>query len=805
MPPTRRSGGLAGRDDGRPPSRSGAGLTSRSNKRARRRPRWRTYLGLLAALLVADACGWLYLYVSVTRTFEGRLWQLPSRVYSAPLVLVPGDHLRPQEITERLDRSGYGHRTGPPERQGQYRQRGGLVEIRVRPFRLGPQQAEARSLRLQFQGDRLVSIGDERGHGLRQAVLEPELLATLYGRRQEEREPVRLEQVPESFVSAVLAAEDSRFFSHSGLDLRGILRAAWANMRRGAIVQGGSTITQQTVKNLYLDQERSWWRKVREAAMAAIVDARYSKPRILEVYLNELYLGQRGAVAICGAQAAARFYFGRDLAELSLGESALLAGLIRSPGRYNPFVHPDRALARRQQVLESMERLGLAPAQAIEAARAEKLSLASGSGGYGAAPHAVDFVRAELAELYSAKVLTEDGLQIHTTLDTRWQARAEHALRSGLERLERQVPAVRGQRRQRALEGVVLVTRPATGEVLAMVGGRDYRQSQFNRAVQAHRQPGSCFKPFVYAAGFEQAVRGDESGLTPATLLDDSPVELTSGGRKWKPENYDGLYRGWVSARQALEESLNVPTVRAAERVGLEETIRVARRCGISSPLTRLPSLALGAQEVTPLELATAYGTLARLGRHVPASIVREVTDSDGKPVARRKLEETSALSPQAAFLVDHVLQGVLVRGTAQSASALGYAGAAAGKTGTTDDTRDAWFVGYTPELLALVWVGYDDNARTGLTGATGALPIWVDLMTRAEDVHPSAGFREPEGIVRREIDPESGGLAVSGCPQIQEELFASGTEPTWDCDLHEGRLRRWFRRIFGRERGPTV
>jgi len=629
------------------------------------------------------------------------------------------------------------------------------------------------------------------------ALLEPEILATLYGARQEDRRPIRLDRLPDSLIGAVLAAEDSRFYEHHGLDMRGIARAAWTNLRSARIVQGGSTITQQTVKNLYLGQQRTWWRKLREGVLSTMLDARYEKDRILEVYLNEVYFGQRGPVAICGVQAAARFYFGRDVRDLTLSESALLAGLIRSPGRYNPFVDPGRATSRRDQVLDSMERLALASPERIEAARAEPLHLASGSGGFESASYAVDFVREQLSELYPAEILEREGLRIHTTIDTEWQEQAERSLASGLERLEAGSAVIRRQISARTLQGAVIVTRPASGEILALVGGRDYADSQFNRAVQARRQPGSCFKPFVYAAGIERGVRNERDGFTPATLLDDSALELISGGREWRPENYDREFHGPVTVRRALVESLNVPTVRAAQRIGMDRVIRTARACGIDSPLATVPSLALGVGEVTPLELSTAFGTLARLGDRIAPWIVREVRDADGKPLARRRIDRKRALSPQAAYLVHDMLRGVFDHGTARSASALGFDGKAAGKTGTTDGTRDAWFVGYTSEVLGLVWVGYDDNARTGLTGATGALPIWVDLMTNAGPRTSRRELDPPWGLVRRRIDPETGGLARRGCPVARDEWFAEGTEPLEPCAEHRGsRFGRWFRRL---------
>jgi penicillin-binding protein 1B len=721
-------------------------------------------------------------------------------VYSDVLDLAPGARLASQDLVARLERSGYARIQEPPRRAGQFTVRDDVVDVVLRAFTTPVARQEPRRVRLRFSGDRLDRIEDGRGRRVRRVTVEPEILATLYGPRQEERRPIRLERVPDTFVDAVLAAEDARFFAHHGVDARGMLRAAWVNFREGRIVQGGSTVTQQTVKNLFLDPRRTWWRKLHEAVLALLLDARYPKDRILEVYLNEVYLGQAGPVAICGVEAAARFYFGLPLEDLSLGEWALLAGLIRSPGSYNPFAHPDRARERRDLVLDAMVRLGSATEAEARAARGD-LRLASGGRGFTRAPHAVDFVLSQIETLYSRGVLAERGLSVHTTIDTRSQEIAERALAAGLERLERDVPAVRGQRKIRRLDGAVLVTEPATGAIRAMVGGRDYRQSQFNRAAQARRQPGSCFKPLVFAAGFEAAIDGDPDGLTPATVLDDLPLELVSGGRKWAPLNYDREFRGPVTARQALEESLNVPTVRAAQRVGLDAVVSTARRLGIESPLAEVPSLALGTAEVTALELAAAFGTFADGGMRTTPWVVRQVTDRDGTPIAGRAVDRARALHEATAFLVRDLLVGVIERGTGQSARAWGFDGVAAGKTGTTDDMRDSWFVGFTADVLALVWVGYDDNSRTGLTGASGALPIWVDVMRHIPD-EPLA-LDLPDGIVVREIDPESGQLAAAGCPRTVPEIFARGTEPEESCELHQGRFRRWLRRFLHREGPP--
>jgi penicillin-binding protein 1B len=772
----------------------------KSRRRGVRRARLRPLAGVVIFLLVAASAYFLHLYVSVTTRFDGRLWTMPSRVYSDVLSISPGDRLSPSALAARLERSGYASVGGRPSKTGQFRRIDALLEVYLRSFSAPTDEAPRRRVTIRFDGDRVRAIRDDRGLSIRRAVIEPELLATFHGPRHEDRELIRFDQIPAGFIDAVLATEDSRFHSHHGLDVRGIMRAVWVNIREARVVQGGSTITQQTVKNLYLGQERSWWRKLREVPMAIILDGRYSKDRILEVYLNAVYLGQRGSVAICGVQSAARFYFGRQLQDLSLGEWALLAGMIRSPGSYNPFAHPERALARRAQVLRSMQRLELVGEGEVEAAMREELELASGGGGYADAPYAVDFVRSRLAQRYSRRVLMEEGLNVYTTIDTALQQRAEAALQEGLHKLERDVPALRRQAADRELQGALLASNPATGAILAMVGGRDYGKSQFNRIAQARRQPGSCFKPFVFAGGFELAAGRSKGGITPATVLDDSPLELESGGESWRPSNFDGDYRGEVTARQALEESLNIPTVRAALHIGLDEIIATARDCGIESPLPPLPSLALGAAEVTPLELAAAYGAFSQAGVGVTPWIIRAVTDRNGERMPGRGIERRRALSPQTAYQMNDILRGVFERGTARTAAAMGFHGDAAGKTGTTDGTRDSWFVGYSGDLLALVWVGYDDNSKTTLTGATGALPIWVEFMRDfAEPAAPSRPFR-PHDMVRVLIDTESGLRAGPRCPSVREEWFVPGTEPKEECELHRGRLRRWLRRVFGRD-----
>jgi penicillin-binding protein 1B len=510
---------------------------STGRRRGTRRP-WRVWVfGLGVPLLVVALVVVLAVYTQITLTFEGRLWTLPARVYSAPLRLAPDRMIDPGALAARLDRCGYARVQATPSAPGQYRTRPTSVELYVRGFARGEHPVAARRVVLNFEDDSIVSIRDDRGRPTGPVDLEPELLSLMFGPHQEERVIVPLGEVPKVLVNAVLAAEDARFYRHAGIDPLAVVRAAFTNVKSGRIVQGGSTITQQTVKNLYFTQERTWWRKAREALMSVILDSRYSKDRILEVYLNAVYLGQRGSVSICGMQAASQYFFGRNVSDLSLGEAATLAGLIRNPGGYNPFTHADRAVERRNSVLDAMLEEGLADKQAVARAKAEPLRVASGGAGFAQAPYVVDFVRSQLSELYSRHAMSENGLEIYTTIDTLVQASAEAALERGLRHLEADVPMIRRQKSRRRLEGCVVVTDPRTGAILALVGGRDYQDSQFNRVTQARRQPGSCFKPFVYLTAFQAAMSGDEGGLTSSSILDDSPFELISGRSPFVPRS----------------------------------------------------------------------------------------------------------------------------------------------------------------------------------------------------------------------------------------------------------------------------
>ncbi len=749
----------------------------------------------------------LWALAALRREIDDRLaggaWPVPTKIYSAPFVIRAGSRIGADALAERLERLGYRRSAAAPAAAGEFRKTPAGVELRSRSFTLGGRTVAESAVRVRFDGGTIAAIDSLPARPRSGAVeLEPETLATLYGPQREDRIVLPLAEFPPVLRDAVIASEDRRFYDHHGLDPIRIAGAALQNVRSGGVVEGGSTITQQTVKNLFLSQERTWARKLREAALAVVLESSRTKDQILELYLNEIYLGQKGSVAVCGFGEAARFYFGRDVRNLDLAEAATLVGLIPSPGSYNPYSHPDRALERRGLVLDALAATGRISAEDAGKARKEPLRLGSGGGGSVRAPYFVELVRRQLAESYPEDVLTAGGLQVFTSLDPLLQRAAEDALIAGLARLERDRPNLR-RKKGDPLEGAIVTLRPGTGEILALVGGRDFQRSQFDRVTQGRRQPGSAFKPIVYLAGFERSLRDASFVFTPATQLDDSPLELVSGGTLWRPENDDETFRGPVTVRQAIEQSLNVPAVRAGQMIGLDAVVSTARRLGVVTPLEPWPSLALGAQEIAPIELAVAYATIAGNGVRAAPTAIREVAGPQGTVLARRTGTKKRAVPAAAAYLCIDQLRGVVDRGTAHAARDAGIAGDWAGKTGTTNERRDAWFAGLSADLVDVVWVGFDDAAPTGLAGSSGALPIWIDYVRRSQRAGGGRPFEEPPGLERVSVDPMSGGRAVAGCPETIDELFLAGAVPQEDCALHADGLGGWFRRLFGRPRPP--
>jgi penicillin-binding protein 1B len=731
-------------------------------------------LGAAAAIL-GLAASWLAIQAErkLSALALGGLGEsFSTRVWSAPYVLRDGARVPPERLLERLDRLGYTRADGIPAK-GQYRWSPPELDVYLRGFKApgSLQQEGAYALRPDWGG--AWRLKDGLGTALAEVRLEPELAAQLSGAQRVRRDPLTFEQIPQSLRDAVVAAEDKRFWTHWGLDPRAIARAAWANAR-GRELQGASTITQQLSKNLFLTPRRTFTRKLAEAALSIYLELRLDKRRILTLYLNSIYLGQDGSASVMGMRAASRYYFSKDPADLTLAQSATLAGLIRGPGFYSPLRDLEASRARRDWVLNRMRDNGTISQTALEAALAEPLVPVRGASEVERRDNAyyVAEVVRQLLPRYGGDALYRNGFSIYTAMDPVLQSAAQAAVRAA-----------------KPPQAALVALDPLTGDVLALVGGRDFSRSQFNRATQAARQPGSSFKPFVYAAALKL-------GLTPATVLMDKPKSYPAEGREWSPANYDGIYYGTATMRQALAHSLNAATLDLAERAGIKRVQELARQCGITSPLRDDLGLALGSNEVGLLELASAYEPFAAEGRRAAPRLVTGVIDAEGGVLEAPPPDSSIVLDPPVANLMTSLLQSVVKEGTARSLTLLGFDRPAAGKTGTTNDGRDAWFMGYTSSLLAGVWTGSDDNRALKLTGAKDALPIWAQFMKAASVERPAEDLSRPEGLVSVRICAESGMVAVSGCPHKLEELFVAGTQPLRECFLHRGGFMGWFDRL---------
>ncbi len=695
-------------------------------------------------------------------------------IYAAGQTLGPSVHVRLIDLAGTLARLGYIETRNVPTAPGQFRRTAAAWSI-------FPRDGKGR-IDLEIRGERIARATRD-GKDVESAALEGEVLTGVGNATGEDYRPIQLAEAPKALVNAVLAAEDHRFFEHGALDARSVARAAWSNLRGGRGMQGGSTITQQLVKNRLLTRQRTILRKLQEAWLAVLVEWRYSKPQILEAYLNEIYLGQHGPLAIRGMGAAARVYFSKEVHQLTAGEAALLAGMVRAPNTHSPVLNPDRARERRDAVLKRMHELAMLDSAAYERARRDPVRAPARPWPGQAAPYFSDYVRQELEEQ------SISGARVATTLDVPLQRFAENAVARGLDQLESNFPRLRRPDPRARLQVALIAVDPATGEIRALVGGRDYQTSQFNRVTLARRQAGSAFKPFVYLAALHP--RDGRPRFTAASMVD---------GKPWSPRNYEERYAGRVSLRRALEQSLNSATVRISQAVSLPVIVETGRAFGFGASLAPVPAAALGAFEVTPLELAWAYIPFASGGGRPDAiHAVRSVDRADGAPVlsAQDKVA-TNVIPPAEAYLMTSLLQGVIRTGTAASVSALGTSGEIAGKTGTSNDGRDAWFVGYSSRLLAIVWVGFDDGQAHGLSGAQAALPIWADFMRQALGAYPAPAFAVPGGISFADIDATNGKLARSSCPLIIRETFLAGTEPE-RCDEHRGlsdRILEWSRRL---------
>ncbi|MGH7335984.1 MAG: transglycosylase domain-containing protein, partial [Myxococcota bacterium] len=634
---------------------------------------------------------------------------------------------------------------------------------------------------LLLDGDRVEQIVDEQGHPKSEVWLDPETIGALADDAPVDRVLVQLSDLPKHLLDAVFVVEDRRFREHHGVDVFRLGGALLANLRAGGVREGGSTITQQLVKNVFLSHERTVLRKLREAWLALRVERAHSKDEILEAYLNTIYLGQRGAVSVIGIDAGARHYFGHSARTLSLVESALLVGMIRGPGFYSPWTHPEQARERRNQVLAMMAEEGAITEKQARAAAKRPLGNVAKAPVSARPRWFLAKLERDLASELPDLDLRDDRVAVFTGIDAEYQIAAENAVRRGVEELEKGYPRLR--KAGAKLQAALVAVEPTTGAILAYVGGSHWSENQFDHVAQARRQPGSAFKPIVLLAALARR-SGSEPAFTLASLLPDEPLELETPQGIWSPENYEKEFRGPITLRHALEDSINVPFARVGLMIGPDVIVDVARRMGIESPLEPVPSLALGAGEVSPLELARAYALLANGGERLAVRAAIHVTDAGGEPLYEQPLERVREFDPAEVALVTSALEGAVNRGTGYPLRDLGYRGPVAGKTGTTNKARDAWFAGFTPELAAAVWIGFDDGTPLGLTGAQAALPIFGRFLIGALGADGGEEFSVPAGLERVAIHEPTGLRAGFFC-WGEAEWFLAGTAPVESCGPH--------------------
>jgi penicillin-binding protein 1B len=762
----------------------------------------RTAIGL-AAVLVLFFLGFVWLLFPYLRTF-GDIGagpeNAPSRLYARAPEIRVGQELDPADLAGELAALGYRPwKTDGELPHGRYRLGDDALAVRLRRHVTPQGWIPGDLLLIQFRRGK-VSAVRAGGQPVEKAGLESPVLATYYGDEAREKWPVKTQELPEHAVHAVLAAEDDSFYWHPGVSPTGILRALFVNLRRGEVAQGGSTLTQQLVKNVFLTSERSLFRKIREAVIAVAVEVQHSKKSILQGYLNGIYLGGANGIQYYGLGTAARAYFGKDASELTLPEAATLAGMIKSPAFYSPVVHPDHARQRRDEVLRRMAELDWIDDATLQQALAAPVETSPMRLGDRPAPHFADAMASEVRERFGLRRLGNRGYHLFSTLSVRDQEIARQAVSETLRTLDRQ-----GRRGADPLEAALISVEPRSGEILSYVGGRDFTKSEFDRVTQAHRQAGSVFKPIVFVTALESGK------FSAASILKDEPLTLKAGGSQWTPKNADGEFHGNITVRTALEGSRNVPLIRLAMAVGLDKVAATAHRLGIDSEVQEVPASALGSAEVTPREIATVYATLADGGARPVLHGLALVLDAQGNSIQEPKPKKPEqVISPQVAFVTTSVLEGVVERGTARGVQRYGIPGPLAGKTGTTNEARDSWFAGYRPDRVTIVWVGRDNPGATTLSGSRAALPIWGRYMKTALRDADRAEFPEPAGLEHAVICRDSGLLARPICPSRVDEIFLPGQKPTQVCNLrHEPRfaetqhefgerLGDWLKRRFG-------
>jgi penicillin-binding protein 1B len=756
-------------------------------------------LGFVALCVLAVAGTFTFFYIKYARMIDARLsghiLQNTTQIFSSPARISDGQAWSAEDLVTYLQRSGY-RPVADENSLGEYTIDGSVVDIK--PSKLS-YFGGSNELVVQFNGSTIKTIRPlSGGPDMGTAEIEPALITNLFDSAREKRRPVRYEDLPPILVQAILSAEDKRFFEHPGFDFIRIFGAAWADIRHSQHMQGASTITMQVARTYFLSTDRTWKRKMAEAMLSFELEQRFNKQRIFEMYANEVYLGNRGSFGIRGFAEASVAYFGKDLRQLTLPECAFLAGLIRAPNYYSVADRrPERAVQARDRVLTQMVENKYVTEADVQDAKRVPLKLARASVSGNESPYFVDMVKDHLLEKYSEQELLSTNYRVYTTLDPQLQRAAAMAVENGMKNVDallvkRSEKARKAKGKKTADEPLpqaqvaLVALDPRTGEIKALIGGRDYGQSQLNHAL-AHRQPGSVFKPFVYAAAFNNAVDGAQPLVTPATTVDDEPTVFEFDGQEYTPNNYGERFMGKVTVREALTNSLNVATVKVAEMVGYGRVVQIARQMGLSSNIKPTPAVALGAYELTPVDVAGAYTAFATLGTRAEPMYVKSVAGANGNVLEKNSPANKLVLDPRVAYLVDSILVDVINKGTGAKVRAKGFTLPAAGKTGTS---RDGWFAGFTNNLVCVIWIGFDDNHDLGLAGGTTAAPMWADFMIKAtalpgyRDVKP---FEKPEGVDSITIDADTLQVATPSCPVIRDEVYIVGSQPTQLCELHGG------------------
>ncbi len=747
---------------------------------------------LFLTFLLLLGLGLAYLDHHIRLQFEGKRWAVPAKVYARPLELYAGSPISLDELKVELRSLGY-HFVQEAVRPGQVAVSKTRAILYTRGFKFTDGLEPAQRLILHFSGTRLSHITQDQGQSIPLIRLEPVLIGGIYPLNNEDRDLIQLSDAPEALTQALIAIEDRGFYDHHGISLRGISRAMLANIKAGRFIQGGSTLTQQLIKNFYLTSDRTLVRKLLEIPMAILLELHYSKADILEAYLNEVYLGQEGSRAIHGFGLAAQYYFAQPLTELKLEQVALLAAMVKGPSYYEPRRHPERAKSRRDLVLNVLYQQEVIDKDTYDRASEAPLGIVQqASLSKGAYPAYLDLVKRQLKDDYPEEALSSEGLRVFTNLNPIAQHKAETALTKTITTLEKNY----GERLD-GLQGSMIITDPQTGEVIAVIGGRETRYQGFNRALDTLRPIGSLVKPAVYLTAIEQ-------GYNLVSELDDSPYSLTMpNGQIWQPENFDHQSHDYVQLHQALAYSYNLSTARLGMSLGLNHVIDTLKRLGVERPLDPYPSLLLGAQGLSPLEVATMYQTMASNGFKMPLRAIRQVTDSHGEELSRYPFELEQTIDHSAIHLLQYMLQEVTRIGTARSIYyRLPEDINVAGKTGTSDLQRDSWFAGFAGNRLAVVWLGLDDNSPLPITGSSGALRAWTDYMAN-ETLDPFIAAT-PENIEYLWVDQQTGMLSDMQCIGAQQLPFLIGNSPTEhsDCAIRnqsdplptlEGWIRRWF------------